>query len=265
MRKDLPRKVIPLNVQTARLKNPYIPAPRMAIARPGSEPVEPEAALVDSVQLNAAPPPQQQSPVDLRDPVYAPELGRGFQVGWYVNQAIEAVPVDEHGERRVDVAAGESLRLGDKEFELKGFHFHGPSEHLVNGSSYPMELHLVHQNPEDGSRAVVGVFLDGKGEVESQADTAMKNLIADFDRAAPVGERFSLDGQGLLPESREKFYRYEGSLTTPGYDENVSWVVMKEPVHLAPETLTELQQKFAHEPRETQALNRRFVLANFQD
>ena len=54
-------------------------------------------------------------------------------------------------------------------------------------------------------------------------------------------------------------------LTTPPYDENVSWLVMREPIHVAPETLARLKNEQGHEARPAQSLNRRFVLANFAD
>ena len=53
-----------------------------------------------------------------------------------------------------------SIQLYGKQYELKQFHFHTPSEHTMNGSHYPMEMHLVHQNNNDKSIAVIGFFFD---------------------------------------------------------------------------------------------------------
>eukprot|EP01084_Bolivina_argentea_P161116 280488_1 len=38
------------------------------------------------------------------------------------------------------------LSIYDKEFELKQFHFHTPSEHTIDSRTYEMEMHLVHLN-----------------------------------------------------------------------------------------------------------------------
>lgn len=42
---------------------------------------------------------------------------------------------------------------------LKQFHFHLPSEHLDNGTSMAMEMHMVHQS-EDKKLAVIGLYID---------------------------------------------------------------------------------------------------------
>lgn len=57
--------------------------------------------------------------------------------------------------------------LDGTDFSLMQFHFHTPSEHVLNGVSYPLEIHFVHTAPETGALAVVGIFFDivsGAGE-----------------------------------------------------------------------------------------------------
>ena len=46
-------------------------------------------------------------------------------------------------------------------FRLVQFHFHRPSEHTVNGASFPMEVHFVHANAA-GNLAVVSVLMTGR-------------------------------------------------------------------------------------------------------
>jgi hypothetical protein len=56
-------------------------------------------------------------------------------------------------------AGGGSLEIAEKSYELKQFHFHLPSEHLDNGTSMAMEMHMVWQTAEQ-EIAVIGVYID---------------------------------------------------------------------------------------------------------
>eukprot|EP01083_Nonionella_stella_P103374 295133_1 len=54
------------------------------------------------------------------------------------------------------------LSIYDKEFELKQFHFHTPSEHTIDSRAYEMEMHLVHVN-EANEICVLGfIFTTGQ-------------------------------------------------------------------------------------------------------
>ena len=60
---------------------------------------------------------------------------------------------------QVNYAPGSTLELDGMHFELKQFHFHAPSENLIEGKSYPLEGHLVHAN-DKGELAVVAVMFE---------------------------------------------------------------------------------------------------------
>ncbi|ODK24514.1 carbonic anhydrase, partial [Salmonella enterica subsp. enterica serovar Kentucky] len=60
---------------------------------------------------------------------------------------------------QVNYAPGSTLELDGMRFELKQFHFHAPSENLIEGKSYPLEGHLVHAN-DRGELAVVAVMFE---------------------------------------------------------------------------------------------------------
>jgi len=136
-------------------------------------------------------------------------------------------------------------------YNLIAFHLHWGqddtlgSEHQVNFVPFPLEVHFVHLkegltleaalNSGDGL-AVVGVLFKRDNNNPApllQLDTAYNKTIP-FD-ATRTPDIFLSD---MLPADRTSFYRYEGSLTTPGCNEAVIWTVMKDKL-----TVTENQMK----------------------
>ena len=73
------------------------------------------------------------------------------------------------------VAAGAgSLTLGGTSYDLLQFHFHTPSEHLINGVASAMELHFVHQSA-GGELLVVGQLFE-VGAFNSSIDPIFSDL-----------------------------------------------------------------------------------------
>ncbi|EXA29998.1 carbonic anhydrase [Fusarium oxysporum f. sp. pisi HDV247] len=54
---------------------------------------------------------------------------------------------------------GGKMTLDDTSYSLQQFHFHLPSEHLNNGTSMTMEMHMAWTSEED-EIAVIGVYID---------------------------------------------------------------------------------------------------------
>lgn len=52
-----------------------------------------------------------------------------------------------------------SMSFGGVSYKMKQFHFHLPSEHLDNGTSMAMEMHMVWEGPNK-QIAVIGTFID---------------------------------------------------------------------------------------------------------
>lgn len=147
---------------------------------------------------------------------------------------------------------GGTLTLGDKEYDLIQFHFHTPSEHTVEGKSYPAEVHLVHA-ADDGTLAVIGVFYE-----VGDANEALAKFMDEMPNVG-AADPINFDAAELLPADRTT-YTYDGSLTTPPCSEVVSWHVMKAPVSISQEQLDALEEMHGVENnRPVQPLNDREI------
>ena len=170
---------------------------------------------------------QRQSPIDIRDSIRVDLESIRFDYRpstWNI--------VDNGHTVQVNVGPGNSLRVGGRDYQLIQFHFHRPSEERVAGRTYDMVAHLVHRSTE-GKLAVVAVLIE-PGELNAFFRTLWAYL--PLERHDPVVPEVTLDLNDLLPATRE-YWTYMGSLTTPPCTEGVLWLVIKQPLKIAPEQL----------------------------
>jgi carbonic anhydrase len=160
-------------------------------------------------------------------------------------------------------AEGSTLnRMGSMDtWTLAQFHFHAPSEHTVDGASYPMEAHLVHLDAAGKPAVVVGVFIK-TGKENAGLAKAFQSLPAKSgDKSAPDGAM--IDAHALLPADKT-FFTYAGSLTTPPCTEGITWYVMKTPIEMSAAQIaafTKLEH-LGHTNRPIQTLGGRVVLVD---
>jgi carbonic anhydrase len=157
---------------------------------------------------------------------------------------------------QVDYQEGNIIVLDKTLFKLKQVHFHAPSENTINGKSFPLEAHFVHVD-NNGNLAVIAVmFKEGEanptlGQLLEQASTKIDQLIKIKGRYTP---------NTLMP-TKQQYYRFSGSLTTPPCSEGVRWVVMKTPMTASREQIERFEGMIHHHNnRPLQALNGRVVL-----
>jgi carbonic anhydrase len=155
----------------------------------------------------------------------------------------------------VEYAPGSTIEVNGKTYELKQFHFHSPSEHLLNGKVYAVEMHLVHK-AADGSVAVVGVFMD-EGAENAAFKPVWDHLPAKEQPATDAG--VEINAANLLPAEQMTF-RYAGSLTTPPCTEGVNWFVMAAPVTVSKTQVDAFQKIFNGNARPVQLLNDRALV-----
>ncbi|CAG5125738.1 unnamed protein product, partial [Candidula unifasciata] len=188
-----------------------------------------------------------QSPIDIHpeETVYNPEL-KDFAIWYdppkkdskmYIRNNGHTVQVDLEGDFYVSNAGLSSV------YKAVQFHFHWGhkahhgSEHLIDGKPSPIELHLVTYNSqlypsiseavmEEGGLAVLGVMYEISETDNPSLATLVKALrhVRDPEKQqrAPLPLMSLRD---FLPKDISRYYRYNGSLTTPGCFESVIWTV----------------------------------------
>lgn len=156
---------------------------------------------------------------------------------------------------QVNCAPGSKTMINGESFDLLQFHFHHPSEHLLSGKAFDMELHFVHKSPA-GQLAVLGVFIRPGAENAALAPV-WAAMPATAGEEQVIGAM--IDPSAMLPVNRG-FFRYQGSLTTPPCSEGVLWTVFKEPVEASEAQIRQFAQLFAVNARPVQKLHRRFLL-----
>jgi carbonic anhydrase len=172
-----------------------------------------------------------------------------------------AVPlniIDNGHTIQVNYPAGSTLKVGDKTYTLKQFHFHHPSEEQINGKGYDMVAHLVHADDE-GHLAVVAVLLKS-GVSNAFLASIWRNFPAEKEKSIENAS-VSVNAADLLP-SDYGYYTYLGSLTTPPCSEGVTWYVLKTPVQLSSEQVEAFAKVYPMNARPIQPLNGRELLAS---
>jgi len=194
---------------------------------------------------------KSQSPIDVANPSEQDLTNISFHY-----QPSEVNILNNGHTVQVNYDAGSFIELDNTRYDLLQFHYHTPSEHTVDGESFPAELHIVHKNAA-GNLAVVGILLkEGADNVGYQP--YIRNLPAEKTDVKDAGVK--INAIDLLPPVQTTF-RYIGSLTTPPCTESVNWLLMTTPVELSVEQLTALDSLFeGGNNRPVQPINDRILI-----
>ena len=192
----------------------------------------------------------EQTPIDLKGTIRA-ETG-------LVEPSFQQMPLTvlNNGHTiQVNCAPGSRTMISGRPFDLVQFHFHHPSEHLLSGKAFEMELHFVHKSAE-GRLAVLGVFIR-PGEEHAGLTPIWAAMPREAGEPQKIGT--SIEPAKLLPAER-KYFRYKGSLTTPPCSEGVLWTVFRDPIEASSDQIRQFAELFPVNARPVQSLNSRFLL-----
>ncbi|MBX3630157.1 MAG: carbonic anhydrase family protein [Nitrosomonas sp.] len=155
------------------------------------------------------------------------------------------------------------LKVGEETIPLIQFHFHEPSEHVINGDHFPAELHFVHIN-EDGRIAVLAVAIE-LGEEHPAFQTVLDNMPTQGGESnADTG--IQIDPAVFLPQQQShnnlEYFTLAGSLTTPPCSEGVQWYLLADPITISEAQLEQFKSFYTNNARPAQDVNGRAILSN---
>ena len=133
-------------------------------------------------------------------------------------------------------------------YKLVQVHFHWSdvgdigSEHTIEGKHFPLEIHFLHVKE---NKTVEEALLEPDGLMNVAVFGSVNNFLTyDQTHFSSISAglellRYSVNGSrvklkvaagDLLPQEKQSFFRYHGSLTTPDCNEAAIWTVLAAPI-----------------------------------
>lgn len=146
---------------------------------------------------------------------------------------------------QLDFSEGSTISYAGLTYSFKQLHFHTPSEHLIDGMTFPMEMHIVTNVPSkdenDSPRYLVIAILFKMGQVNNKFVAEFLNLIPQAEQTTTPLNPGTVKLRGAFSGAEQRdtknYYHYRGSLTTPPYTETVEWFVFKYILEASPEQI----------------------------
>ena len=207
-----------------------------------------------------------QSPINIISSDATDDHGPAFHVKFQT----DIVAAENLGHTvQVDFRDGSSCLAGGSQYATKQFHFHTPSEHMIDGMTFPLEMHIVNMLKDSNEKTkpsylVIGVlfkmgkenkfikeFLHDVPKEDGEKDSIQKGTV----NFADLSSQFQ-------DNSKNSWFSYDGSLTTPPFTERVHWIVLKRILEASPDQIMDLEKLEGNNARHIQALYDRKVVSH---
>ncbi|KAJ8915203.1 hypothetical protein NQ315_015426 [Exocentrus adspersus] len=140
-------------------------------------------------------------------------------------------------------------------YVLDNIHFHWGSEHTIDGGRHPLEAHLVHYKQTCGNMVNASNYPDGLVVLAVMFDVAcctnkdlaivtnsVKSVSKNLHSTLRIQDDFK--PEVFLPDNTKCYYMYTGSLTTPGCNEVVTWLMFEDAISISQTQLNQLSQVY---------------------
>lgn len=147
------------------------------------------------------------------------------------------------------------IKLDNDIFYLDFIDIRTPSEHLIDGQNYPLEIQLIHEN-KDGEIVIISIFGQEGAENKLFEETIKRVHELKDKKKVLLNEKINMEDS--LNKS-SGIFRYRGSLTCPPTKENIRWVIYETPIHFSKEQIDNYRKVFHYSSRPIQSINYRYV------
>jgi len=161
---------------------------------------------------------------------------------------------------------GTQVTFDRRTYEFLQAHFHTPSEHQIDGMTFPLEMHFVcmrkNQDSDNPEYLVVAAFFKMGQENEFINGFIDKIPVHENDTISLADDSIYVDDLIGEINTERKYYHYKGSLTTPPYTETVNWLILREIIDASPEQIQIINDLEGNNARHVQAGFGRNIEAN---
>ncbi len=190
---------------------------------------------------------------------------KNHQITLHFQDEIKAVENLGHTVQ-LDFSKGSSISSDGINYEFKQMHFHTPSEHLIDGMTFPMEMHIVNYAPpatKNGIPHYLVIAVLFKMGNENEFISEFLTLIPKQSNNTVKLEKGRVKLHDLfhddLSNEMKNYYHYRGSLTTPPYTETVNWFVLKHIIEASPEQIRAINDIEGDNARHIQTIYGRHI------
>lgn len=203
-----------------------------------------------------------QSPINI---ISKETVNNEHNVFMYFNDEINKIENLGHTVQ-LNFEPGSTITKDGNTYGFKQIHFHTPSEHLIDGITYPMEMHIVNtivdSTNEKSTQYLVLSMIFKMGKKNKFIDEFIDFIPKTKHQEAEIKVstiRLSDLMSDVPEEDLNKCYHYKGSLTTPPYTESVNWFVSKHIYEASKEQIQKINKIEGNNARHVQALYGRTV------
>eukprot|EP00092_Neocalanus_flemingeri_P037331 GFUD01040655.1.p1 GENE.GFUD01040655.1~~GFUD01040655.1.p1 ORF type:complete len:324 (-),score=73.14 GFUD01040655.1:92-1063(-) len=204
-----------------------------------------------------------QSPINMDPTLMEVEQDRSIARIQFVNYdkvTARSTMLENNGHTvELKVLSGDPTMSGGfltSEYQLAQLHFHWGdtnsmgSEHTIDRRRFPLEMHLVHlasniATTQQGGLAVAGFVWEITREDNPHIEAVIAGIkhIRVPHTETHLEENFKLSSL-ILPAVSGPYFSYQGSLTTPGCDEVVQWILFSTPLPISSRQIAAFRSVF---------------------